>query len=107
MAKGIRSKVLGGQAPTETDRRITEAGRTAKAGPRRIQVSLSESNYKKLQAKAERTGTSMSSIAAIIIDDHLNPPTLDAAEAESLLEAKQAMREYRERIRGQNVIPRQ
>lgn len=37
--------------------------------PYRIQVTMSKQNFDYIKAKAERTGTTMSSVCAIIIDD--------------------------------------
>lgn len=42
------------------------------AGAFRIQVTLSEENYKLLQARAERAGTTMSAVAGILLDTALH-----------------------------------
>lgn len=81
--KAVEKQIKEGKAPKFSD-------------VRRIQVTVSEYNFRFLKEKADRTGASVSGIAAIAIDDYV-------VAQESILrdDVREALKDYRERIRQQ------
>ena len=60
--------------PAVIQKLVRESGRKKGkyVGAFRIQVTLSEENYRLLQARAERAGTTMSAVAGILLDTALH-----------------------------------